>query len=85
MNGIQIAPNPFNPKTRITFPNPGHKADLLLYDVRGKEIFHYNDFRETAFLWDAAKRPSGIYWLRITIYQGRQKKKQFVQSLNLLR
>ncbi|UCD63990.1 MAG: PKD domain-containing protein [Candidatus Zixiibacteriota bacterium] len=67
----QNHPNPFNPKTTISFglPEPGH-VSLEVYNIRGRKVttlangvypagYHHVE-------WDASAQPSGIYLYRLT-------------------
>ena len=74
---LAAAPNPFNPRVRVTFalPRPGH-AELIVRDLRGRrvrELFsgtatagtHYRNWHGTDDRGLAL--PSGVYALQLTV------------------
>jgi len=67
LNAIIISayPNPFNPTTTISFPNPERNADIFIYDVRGREVFKRLGIKEQKLRWKAFGNSNGIYMLRI--------------------
>jgi len=72
-----IAPNPFNPKTEISFAlNIDARAELVIYDLQGRAVIKLVDEQLTAgsyqFAWhgnDTAGRhvSSGVYFARLKI------------------
>jgi hypothetical protein len=77
----QNYPNPFNGETRISFtlPRASH-IDLSVYDLIGRKIATLYSGQmesgETEIGWDArttagAELPSGIYFYRLTIAEGK--------------
>jgi subtilisin family serine protease len=66
----QNHPNPFNPVTSIAFElaQPG-QVRLSVYDVRGRLVARLADGQlpagAHAVTWDAAGRPSGVYYYRL--------------------
>lgn len=75
-----IAPNPFNPKTEISFVlNAGCETELAVYDVRGQKVATLVDGPLAAgsymFAWhgqDAAGQrvSSGVYFARLSLGDG---------------
>ncbi len=69
----QNYPNPFNPSTWIKYEIPdygGHKVELKVYDVMGKEIATLVDNQQSPGTyeveWNADNYPSGIYFYRLS-------------------
>lgn len=66
----QNYPNPFNPSTTISFNIPAKSfVSLKVFDVMGKEtavlVFKELSAGHHSFNWNAADKPSGIYFYRI--------------------
>jgi hypothetical protein len=64
-------PNPFNPRTRISFTLPeAGGADLRLFDPLGREVAVLHAGRapagETALDFDGTRFASGVYYLRLS-------------------
>ena len=64
-------PNPFNPTTELTLDLPEEaRVRLDVFDVSGRRVAvlaeGYYGAGSHSFLWDAADRPSGVYFYRIT-------------------
>ena len=62
-------PNPFNPITTIpiSISYPGF-INLTIHDLKGTLVDQWNTFLEVgnhAFVWDAQKLPSGIYFIKV--------------------
>ena len=62
-------PNPFNPITTIpiSISYPGF-INLTIHDLKGTLVDQWNTFLEIgnhAFVWDAQKLPSGIYFIKV--------------------
>ena len=73
-------PNPFNSLTRIRFSIPRDgPVRLAVFDSRGAEIAVLVDGRlpagETEVRWNAARRPSGVYFIRLAAGGLRQTRK----------
>ena len=72
---ISVAPNPFNPATRIRYGNaePG-EVRLVIYDVAGRVVDRLIDrdlvAGERDILWDAATVTSGVYFARLDTPDG---------------
>jgi len=73
---VNIAPNPFNPGTRITYevPHP-MQVKIAIYDLRGRLIAVPLDLlvtaRENEVTWDGCDQrgrpaPAGSYLVRLT-------------------
>jgi ligand-binding sensor domain-containing protein len=66
----QNYPNPFNPQTELAFAirNPEH-VSLRVYDLLGREVASLVDKKlepgSYHVSWDAAGRPSGVYYYRL--------------------
>jgi hypothetical protein len=63
-------PNPFNPATTISFTQPrAARVELSIFDLAGRlvEQLHAGALPagEHRFVWDAAARPSGLYFVRL--------------------
>lgn len=77
----QNYPNPFNGETKISFTLPGAShIDLSVYDLIGRKVATlYSglvEAGESEIRWDArsstgAELPSGIYFYRLTIAEGK--------------
>jgi hypothetical protein len=87
---LGVAPNPFNPRTTVSFtlPAAGH-ATLTIYDSRGMEVARMVDEAVSTGLhtvnWDGrdasgASVPSGIYFCRLSTAWGVESRK-----MNLIR
>jgi hypothetical protein len=66
----QNTPNPFNPSTTISFSLPaGSDTRLRIYNVLGEEvallIMGFRQAGHQSVEWNAAGRPSGIYFYKI--------------------
>ncbi|MBX7042028.1 MAG: T9SS type A sorting domain-containing protein, partial [Ignavibacteria bacterium] len=64
-------PNPFNPKTRITFGlNQRSDVSIMIYDISGrlvKDLYRgTNEAGEYSVDFDASDLPSGIYYSVLT-------------------
>ncbi|OGJ88295.1 MAG: hypothetical protein A2268_05280 [Candidatus Raymondbacteria bacterium RifOxyA12_full_50_37] len=68
---LEIAPNPFNPVTRIRSQNPGfgnQTVEIEICTVHGKVVdkLHATSYELSAgIIWDAARFPSGLYIVRV--------------------
>jgi outer membrane protein assembly factor BamB len=67
-------PNPFNPKTAISFQLPAaSKTKIAIYDMLGRDIaVLVNDFKSPGryeVTWDASGFASGVYFARFTATQ----------------
>ncbi len=76
----QNFPNPFNPRTRISFNlDSAAPVKLEVFDIRGRKIVSLVDgYRQAGSNhvdWDAANQPSGIYLYRLSTPQGSQTRK----------
>ena len=77
----QNYPNPFNGETNISFTLPEESAiDLCVYDLIGRKVATvfsgYAEAGNTDIRWDAQtadgrELPSGVYFYRLTIAEGR--------------
>ena len=81
----QNYPNPFNPATTITFQLPEACAvSLTIYNVLGHEVDVLIEENRPAgvysVLWDAADKPSGIYFLKLQAGQTVLTKKMLLQK-----
>lgn len=68
---ITVAPNPFNPLTRITVRNIKAllPVNLSIFDVRGSLVVQMASLPKsgkTAFEWNAGRLSSGVYFLRVS-------------------
>ena len=83
----QNFPNPFNSSTELRYqlPAEGH-ATLTIHNVLGQEVARLADADEPAgyyaIRWDAANRPSGVYYARLTVSS--QTGKQLYQTARKL-
>jgi len=59
---VTIAPNPFNPSTRIAI---GQEADIDIYDVNGKLVDRLAAQGSQPLEWNASKLPGGVYFCRV--------------------
>ena len=70
---FQNFPNPFNPKTTITFDLPKDiEVRLTVYDVLGREIYSINEFRRSGFNkieFDGSNLASGVYYYSLEVRQ----------------
>jgi hypothetical protein len=65
-------PNPFNPKTVISYElMVNSKVDLSIYSINGQLIENLVDGRDGLgyyeVVWDASNYPSGFYFARLTV------------------
>jgi len=63
-------PNPFNPRTTISFSLPESAlVELAIFDIRGRRVIKKNSeyLREGkhTWIWDANENASGIYFVRL--------------------
>ena len=63
-------PNPFNPRTKITFSLPeAGEASLIIYDIQGREVARLIEGFLTPGIhqrtFDASHIPSGVYFARL--------------------
>lgn len=77
---LQAYPNPFNPKTQLTFSLPrAGQISLIIYDVRGGEIARLIDrwsmAGEYTATFDASHLPTGVYFVRLTAGDFQQTQK----------
>jgi Glycoside Hydrolase Family 113/Secretion system C-terminal sorting domain len=68
----QNHPNPFNPKTVITYRlTASNDVNLSVYDIKGKMIeILVNEYKPAGYhsiRWDASAYPSGIYFYRLRV------------------
>jgi photosystem II stability/assembly factor-like uncharacterized protein len=80
---LQNYPNPFNPSTTIKFIlNKPSVVKLSIYDIKGKlESVLTEDFYrqgEYSVSWNAAAKPSGIYYCKIETSTGSQSVKMML-------
>jgi hypothetical protein len=74
--GFHLAPNPFNPRTRITLDlTPDTEARLEIRDLRGRLLATPWRGRGGALPvdWDASDLPSGVYLVRLIAADGRSR------------
>jgi hypothetical protein len=64
-NYIINFPNPFRPKTIITFPNRNRNASIDIYSLQGKRVKTFKDIAEKQVKWNATGQPSGIYVVKV--------------------
>ncbi len=69
-------PNPFNPTTQLRFALPaGGLVALNVYDALGRDIkLLANGFHEAGYhtvAWDASSMASGVYFVRLTVFDER--------------
>jgi hypothetical protein len=62
---LRNSPNPFNPTTTISFPNKSKNAKVLIYDLKGKEVFNKSAISSNTIRWDASAQANGIYFLNV--------------------
>jgi len=62
---LTVSPDPFNPSTTISFPNPNHDADILIYDIKGREVKRFTNIKSNRVSWDASSLSAGIYQVRV--------------------
>jgi len=87
---LQNFPNPFNPKTAISYRLLANSfVRLAVYDVLGREITNLVDGirppgTHTAY-WNAGSLPSGIYVCRLSVTDaGEGRTQQQVQTIKML-
>ncbi|MGD9546732.1 MAG: S8 family serine peptidase [Candidatus Krumholzibacteriia bacterium] len=79
----QNSPNPFNPRTTITFslPASGH-VRLAVYNVKGQLVETLADGAYGAgahtFAWDAKDSPSGVYFYRLETKNSSETRKMIM-------
>ena len=83
----QNFPNPFNPSTELRYQLSGEgHATLTIHNVLGQEVARLADADQPAgyyaIRWDAANRPSGVYYARLTVSS--QTGKQLYQTARKL-
>ncbi len=83
---LQVYPNPFNPRTAISYQLSAiSDVDLNIYNVRGERV--HAIIRETqeagiyTFSWDASHQSSGIYFCSLNI----NGKQQLIQKMVLVK
>lgn len=64
-------PNPFNPKTRVTFTiSSTSHVNLTIYDITGRKVDVVVDSKVSAgmhqYVWDASGLPTGVYIAHLT-------------------
>jgi hypothetical protein len=64
-SAIMAYPNPFKNATTISFPNFNRSADIVIYDIQGREVFRNTGFAGIRLRWDASRFANGIYTVRI--------------------
>lgn len=80
---FQNYPNPFNPSTHIEFavPKAGF-VSLIIYDILGRqvELLASENLKAGKYkaVWDASKRPSGIYFYSLITANFRETKKMIL-------
>lgn len=79
VKNFEITPNPFNPRTTISFDyvTQGRRdefAEVAVYDLRGRrvEILFEGKLRDGRqwFVWESKSNPSGLYVCRVTTKEG---------------
>jgi hypothetical protein len=80
LNNISAAPNPFNPSTTIKFPNFNQNANILIYDIMGKEAASFKKIRENFINFNAGMFQSGIYTVRIS-----SGKNNYIKNITLIK
>ena len=69
----QNHPNPFNPKTTISFAMPAAgEIALIVFDIRGRRVASLLEGAQYSagshsVVWDARDQASGIYFCRLTM------------------
>ncbi|OGJ90471.1 MAG: hypothetical protein A2248_17220 [Candidatus Raymondbacteria bacterium RIFOXYA2_FULL_49_16] len=61
---VTIVPNPFNPFTKISI---SQKADVDIYDVRGKLVDRLAAQGSQPLEWNASRLPGGVYYCRVRV------------------
>ena len=67
---VDVAPNPFNPRSRVTFVAPaGSRAVVAAFDARGRQVAVLFDGEATgteqSATWHADDLASGVYYVRV--------------------
>ncbi|MBC8346975.1 MAG: T9SS type A sorting domain-containing protein [Candidatus Marinimicrobia bacterium] len=89
----QNHPNPFNPTTTIKYELPESSSiSLVIYDLRGSEIFNWSNNRENAgykrITWNGKDQngysiPAGVYIYKLTA-KSHESDQVFTQSRKMV-
>lgn len=63
-NGVLVYPNPFVDNIKLVFDKLENNASISIYDVSGKELYHYNKINTLTTKLDLSSFSSGIYFVR---------------------
>ena len=75
-----IYPNPFNPRTSISYSMPNAEHVIIeAYDIRGRLVDNIiSDFQTIgnySLIWDASGFPSGVYFIKMKTASFRDTRK----------
>lgn len=76
---ISCYPNPFNAKAKISFTlTKSEKVSVAIYDISGRLVDivadGFFDAGQNSVIWDATKKPSGVYFYSVKTEIGAQTK-----------
>lgn len=86
----QNYPNPFNPSTQIKYAIPvdGH-VTMRIYDIAGREVMNLlNDVKPAGFYtvnFNASNLSSGMYFYRLEVYSGNERKYMATKRMVLIK
>jgi hypothetical protein len=68
-HALKLAPNPFNPRTRVTVQNNGVMYDVIILDLKGNIIRKIENNWYSDFWLERDLLHQGIYYLVLTDYR----------------
>ncbi len=65
IKNLLVYPNPANNYVKVSIPN-NHIKEIVLFDVTGKEVAHYNNLDISNYTLDLSHFNKGFYLLKVT-------------------
>jgi len=77
---LKVFPNPFNPVSRIYFPAQINNAELKIFNLHGRELFHLEIKNQKSIQWNAGRWGSSIFLVQL-----KQGSKIWTKKITLLK
>jgi hypothetical protein len=66
IEAITVSPNPFNPLTSIQIPRTFKGGELLIYNIKGRQVRRISNLKFTSFHWNASALSGGTYFIKVS-------------------
>jgi len=75
---IQAVPNPFNPYTKISFPENWLGRQMQIANVKGERVYYKPILSKRELMWNAENYSSGLYVVSVKDHKSTQFKKIYL-------